>query len=121
MFITSWPFFIEGNTPSHETVLDTLPVCCGVITGVRIVDKHCSVVDANMPTIYFTIDVAPCFVLLANRSLVDILHNNGLRHSALSFRNGLQQSLCQTNNQGLNKTAVNKNYKRIQLTSYILG
>jgi hypothetical protein len=33
----------------------------------------------------FTIDVAPCFVLRANRSLVGILHNNGLRHSALSY------------------------------------
>jgi hypothetical protein len=28
------------------------------------------------------IDVAPCFVLRANRSLVGILHNNGLRHRA---------------------------------------
>jgi hypothetical protein len=27
----------------------------------------------------FTIDVAPCFVLAANRSLVGILHNNGLQ------------------------------------------
>jgi hypothetical protein len=32
-----------------------------------------------------TIDVAPCFVLRANRSLLAILHNNGLRHSARSF------------------------------------
>jgi hypothetical protein len=31
-----------------------------------------------------TIDVAPCFVLPANRSLVDILHNNVLRHSEWS-------------------------------------
>jgi hypothetical protein len=27
-----------------------------------------------------TIDVVPCFVLRANRSLVGILYNNGLRH-----------------------------------------
>jgi hypothetical protein len=32
-----------------------------------------------------TIDVAPCFLLRANRSLVGILHNNGLRHSALFY------------------------------------
>jgi hypothetical protein len=32
-----------------------------------------------------TVAVAPCFVLPANRSLVGILHNNGLRHSALSY------------------------------------
>jgi hypothetical protein len=33
----------------------------------------------------FTIDVAPCFVSRANRSLVGILYNNGLRHSAASL------------------------------------
>jgi type IV secretory pathway VirB4 component len=32
-----------------------------------------------------TIDVAPCFVLRANRSLVGVLHNNGLRHSTPSY------------------------------------
>jgi hypothetical protein len=34
----------------------------------------------------FTIDVAPCFILRANRYLVDTLHNNGLRHSFPSLR-----------------------------------
>jgi hypothetical protein len=29
--------------------------------------------------------IAPCFVLRANRFLVGILHNNGLRHTALSY------------------------------------
>jgi hypothetical protein len=33
----------------------------------------------------FTIDVARCFVLPANRSLVSILHNKGLRHSTHSY------------------------------------
>jgi hypothetical protein len=32
-----------------------------------------------------TTNVAPCFVLRANRSLVGILHNNGWRHSALFY------------------------------------
>jgi hypothetical protein len=32
----------------------------------------------------FIIDVVPCLVLPANRSLVGILHNNGLRHTALA-------------------------------------
>jgi hypothetical protein len=33
-----------------------------------------------------TKDVALCFVLRANRALVSILHNNGLRHTALAHR-----------------------------------
>jgi hypothetical protein len=50
-----------------------------------VVYEYC-LYDANQlcqPKI--TIDVARCFVLRANRSLVVILHNNGLRHSALSY------------------------------------
>jgi hypothetical protein len=48
-----------------------------------------------------TVDIAPCFVLLANRSLVGILNNNGLRHSALSYTFqlisliGAQSIVCQ--------------------------
>jgi hypothetical protein len=34
----------------------------------------------------WTIDVAPCFVLPANQALVYIIHNNGLCHSALSYK-----------------------------------
>jgi hypothetical protein len=33
-----------------------------------------------------TIDVAPCFVLQANRSLIGILHNNGLLKEGTMFR-----------------------------------
>jgi hypothetical protein len=43
--------------------------------GVRFVDVHW-LSDANLPT-KMKIDVALCFVLPANRSLVSILHNNG--------------------------------------------
>jgi hypothetical protein len=43
--------------------------------GGRIVDQR-RLYDANMPT-KLKIDVTPCFVLQANRSLVGILHNNG--------------------------------------------
>jgi hypothetical protein len=34
----------------------------------------------------FTKDIAPCLVLPAKRSLIGILHNNGLRHSAPSYK-----------------------------------
>jgi hypothetical protein len=49
-----------------------------------------------------TIDVAPCFVLRANRSLVGILHNNGLRHSALLKHNiGFSVTILLDTNNGL--------------------
>jgi hypothetical protein len=55
----------------------------GVYTliGRRIDDKHI-VFMMLLCQPNFTINVAPCFVLRANRSQVGILHNNGLRHSA---------------------------------------
>jgi hypothetical protein len=49
--------------------------------GVRIVNKHC-LYDANMPT-KSSKDVAPCFVLPANRFLVGVLRGDGLRHCAV--------------------------------------
>jgi hypothetical protein len=39
--------------------------------------------DANAPNI--APDIAPCFVLPANPSLVGILHNNDLSHGALAY------------------------------------
>jgi hypothetical protein len=42
-----------------------------------------------------TIDVAPCFVLQANRFLVGILRNNGLRHSAFSYIHDQEEAAFQ--------------------------
>jgi hypothetical protein len=57
----------------------------------RIVNKHC-LYDVNMPTSTHN-TFAPCFVLRANRTLVGILHNNCLRHTALAYRNTVKATL----------------------------
>jgi hypothetical protein len=61
--------------------------CVDTNTGNREISNKVNICDiAFMIPIsqpQFLIDVAPCFVLWANRSLVGNLHNNGWRHSVL--------------------------------------
>jgi hypothetical protein len=53
--------------------------------GKYIVDRYTLALWCQLYQPNFTIDVAPCFVLKTNQSLIGILYNNGLCHSALFF------------------------------------
>jgi hypothetical protein len=72
-----------------EAIIELVQTEINYLNDLQILKEVRRIVDINIVFMMLicqpklTIDVAPCFVLQATRSLVGILHNNGLRHSAL--------------------------------------